>query len=204
MAGGRIDRPKDGRARLAVIHGEREVTESLVHEASDSPEALEQLCDLYVPKIYSYVLRRVGRVEDAEDVTSTVFEKVLVNLDSYDGSKASFATWIYRIALNCITDFYRSRGRRKEDATDDSILRTRSGGDSGIERLDSYISVVELLGRLPPKYQEAVTLRYFAGMRVIEVAETLGITETAASKRILRGLDELRRLASGGPLEELM
>jgi len=41
-------------------------------------------------------------------------------------------------------------------------------------------------------------------MRVQEVAVTLGITESAASKRILRGLEGLRQLAEGGPLDRLI
>ena len=59
-------------------------------------------------------MKRVGNVQDAEDITSIVFEKVVSNLASFDESRASFTTWIYRIAMNSVTDFYRSRGRRKE------------------------------------------------------------------------------------------
>ena len=176
----------------------------MVHEARTSPDALEGLCSHYAPRIYNYVLRRVGRVQDAEDITSTVFEKVIGNLRSFDESRASFSTWIYRIAANTVTDHYRSRSRKKESSLDDDVVQAGPGGEAGLERTELYIGLLELVERLPAKYREAVALRYFAEMRVQEVAETLDITESAASKRILRGLDELKRLASGGPLEELL
>lgn len=206
MADGRIKQPKKrSKAReLRVIDGGKGFPNSLAAEALSSPEALEELCGYYVPRIYNYVLKRVGRVEDAEDLTSVVFEKVVANLESFDDSRASFSTWIYRIATNCVTDYYRSMGRRKEAPLDERVLGAVPDGESDLERMDLYVALVDLLQQLPPRYREAVALRYFARMRVQEVAETLGITESAASKRILRGLEELRARAGGGPLEELL
>lgn len=202
MPDGRIHETKGKTAKLSVVPDELGLPESLVKRAADDPEALEKLCELYVPKIYSYVLKRVGRVHDAEDITSTVFEKVLLNLDTFDRSRASFSTWIYRITLNCVTDYYRSRGRKREASLEETSAAVAD--DPDVERLELYMAVVELLQRLPVKYQEALTLRYFGEMRIMEVARVLGISETAASKRVLRGLAELRRLASGGPLDEFL
>ncbi|MBU4193705.1 MAG: sigma-70 family RNA polymerase sigma factor [Actinobacteria bacterium] len=200
----RIKEPKGKEKGLVVIPGDGGVPDSLVQEAQGSPEALEWICDYYIPRIYNYVLKRVGRVQDAEDVTSIVFEKVLLNLGSFDGAKASFSTWIYRIATNCVTDFYRSGGRRKEIPLEEVRAGRSHLADADIERVDLSMALVELLRELPSKYQEALALRYFAGMRVQEVAEALGITEGAASKRILRGLDELKELAAAGPLGSLL
>lgn len=188
---------------LVLIPGDSEVTESLVEEAVSSPEALEVLCDRYVPRIYNYILKRVGRVHDAEDITSTVFEKVLSNLSSFDSDKASFSTWIYRIATNCLIDFFRSQGRRKESALEDSPEEWMAE-ETETEDIERYIALVDLLNGISAKYREALALRYFAGLKVMEIAETLEISESAASKRILRGLEELRKKASGGSLEDLL
>ena len=169
-----------------------------------SADALEKLCDHYIAKIYNFILKRVGNVQDAEDITSIVFEKVVSNLASFDESRASFTTWIYRIAMNSVTDFYRSRGRRKESPLDDVSPGLVAGAGDELDRADQYMALVGLMKKLPAKYAEALSMRYFAGMRVQEVAEFLGITESAASKRILRGLDGLKQLAEGGPLDSLI
>lgn len=200
----RINGVKAKKGSLPVSERERRLEDFLIEEASASPMALERLCDLYIPRIYGYVLKRVGKVPDAEDITSIVFEKVLLNIDTFDRTKASFSTWIYRIALNSVTDFYRVRGRKKEHSLEEIPVNPGFEEPDGIERLDTYMALVELLGELPHKYQEALTLRYFGEMSVLEVAETLRISETAASKRILRGLDKLRKLAATGPLEEFL
>jgi len=189
---------------LRVVDGQGSLPESLVREAATSADALEQLCDHYIPKIYNFILKRVGSVPDAEDITSIVFEKVVVNLGSFDETRASFTTWIYKIAVNSVTDFYRSKGRRKESSLDDDAAGAVADEGDELERADLYMVLIDLMKKLPPKYAEALSMRYFAGMRVQEVAVTLGITESAASKRILRGLEGLRQLAEGGPLDRLI
>lgn len=204
MARERIQQPRKGTVKLRVIDGQSGVSGALVRDAMTSPEALEQICDLYIPKIYNFILKRVGNVPDAEDLTSIVFEKVVVNLSTFDETRASFTTWIYRIATNSVTDFYRSRGRRRESSLDDATVAEPASEGDGMDSADLYMVLTEMLKGLAPKYQEAVTLRYLAGLRVQEVAETLGITESAASKRILRGLDELKKMAEGGPLDSLI
>lgn len=204
MPDGRIQRPEKISRDLQVVRGGPRPENLLAEEASTSPEALEELCDLYVPKIYNFALRRVGNIHDAEDITSTVFEKVLANIGNFDSDKASFSTWIYRIAINSITDYFRGRARRREASLDEATYDGGSGAPAGVERLEKYIVLIELLEELPGKYKQAIALRYFGGLRVLEVAEVLGISETAASKRILRGLDELKKMVMGGPLEELL
>ncbi|HEY5493663.1 MAG TPA: sigma-70 family RNA polymerase sigma factor, partial [Candidatus Anoxymicrobiaceae bacterium] len=105
---------------------------------------------------------------------------------------------------NSVTDFYRSKGRRKESSLDDDAAGAVADEGDELERADLYMVLIDLMKKLPPKYAEALSMRYFAGMRVQEVAVTLGITESAASKRILRGLEGLRQLAEGGPLDRLI
>lgn len=194
MADERIEQ-RDAKPELRVVDGQEATPEGLARRALSSPEALEELCDRYIGKIYSFILKRVGNVQDAEDITSIVFEKVIVNLASFDESRASFTTWIYRIALNSVTDHFRSRGRRRELSLDDGSTSLSAVADDEAARADAGMLLIDMLKELPPRYREAVSLRYFAGLKVQEVAETLGITESAASKRILRGLEELRRLA---------
>ncbi|MCJ7652940.1 MAG: hypothetical protein MUO75_04455, partial [Actinobacteria bacterium] len=90
MPDGRIEKREETKREFVVIPGKCEPEEALIRQAVTSPDALDELCGLYVARIYNYVLKRVGKVQDAEDITSTVFEKVLLNLESFDSRKASF------------------------------------------------------------------------------------------------------------------
>ncbi|MBZ0302557.1 MAG: sigma-70 family RNA polymerase sigma factor, partial [Anaerolineae bacterium] len=81
---------------------------------SGDREAAAVLYDAYVDMIYRYVVHRVPRKEDAEDVTAEVFLNMVKRLPDYRLTGAPFEAWLYRIAAALIADFYRKAGRRPE------------------------------------------------------------------------------------------
>jgi len=54
-----------------------------------------------------------GNAEDAEDVVQESFLRAYRQLDKFD-ERASFGTWMYRIAANCSLDLVRLRKRRNQ------------------------------------------------------------------------------------------
>ena len=50
----------------------------------------------YKDKITAYVRSRIENKYDVEDIVSTVFLKIYQKIDSFDESKASLSTWIYK------------------------------------------------------------------------------------------------------------
>ena len=61
---------------------------------------LENLYRANFQRVYNYAYYSLLNSAEAEDVTSAVFVKVVANIDKYDASRASFGTWITRIAHN--------------------------------------------------------------------------------------------------------
>src|SRR6476469_4501493 len=85
-----------------------ETDRALVERASHDPQAFRQLYNLYFPRLYSYISYRVGRVQDAEDLTAAVFLKVVEELDRFQWRRDhSFAAWLFRIAHNLVSNFHR-------------------------------------------------------------------------------------------------
>ena len=79
----------------------------LVEKAQRDPEAFGELYDQYYSPIFGYVLKRVANIETAEYITSEVFFKTLKNLGQFRWQNISFSFWLYRIATNQITDYFR-------------------------------------------------------------------------------------------------
>ena len=77
----------------------------------DKP-ALERLISRYKDWIYDPAMRMVITPEDAEDVTQEILIKIIAHLKSYDKSKATFKTWIYRRVVNHVINMKR-RGLEK-------------------------------------------------------------------------------------------
>ena len=70
----------------------------------NSHDAAEQLIQSYYDEIYRFVCRQTGSKEDDMDLTQSIFIAVLRVLPGYRVERASFRTWLYRIAANKIID----------------------------------------------------------------------------------------------------
>lgn len=71
---------------------------------SGSRPAADKLIRAHYDEIYVFAYRQIGNKEDTMDLTQNIFLAVLRSLPSFDARKASFRTWLYRIAANKIID----------------------------------------------------------------------------------------------------
>jgi RNA polymerase sigma factor (sigma-70 family) len=84
----------------------------LVSAAKGGDEtALEALVTRHQGFLYNLAVRMVGSPDDAEDVTQEVLVKMVTRLATFQG-KSSFRTWLYRIAVNHVSNRRRSRWER--------------------------------------------------------------------------------------------
>ena len=105
----------------------------------------EALYENYHGKVFGYLLERTGNREDAEDLCSTVFEKLCRVLLTYDREKASLSTWVYTVTRNTCLDYCRRR-RPSE------ILPEEPEAGEDLEnrliRTESLDRLAEALGRM--------------------------------------------------------
>ena len=97
-------------------HIDPEQEQGLVSRARDDPDALQALYRLYVRRIYGYVASRINNRQDAEDVVSEVFLRMVRTLDRFSNRHSySFSAWIFTIARNAVSDYYRDRRKTECD-----------------------------------------------------------------------------------------
>ena len=169
---------------------------ALIEKSKTDPETFSELYNLYFPKIFRYVSWRVGSRPDAEDLVSEIFTKTLTNLDSFKWQKnVSFSSWIFRIAHNALIDYYRSETKRKRvnledlpEIEDDAIL-----ADEELTRKQQFKVLFQMIGELPDRQAEIITMRFFTGMKNKEIADVLGIKEKSVASSLCRGLEVLHR-----------
>src|SRR5438874_4598570 len=90
---------------------------ALVEEARRDPQAFERLYNQFFPRLYAYVGYRVGRTQDTEDLVADTFLKAVeaLGMGHFEWRhEGSFAAWLFRIAQNSITDYYRRSQRSDE------------------------------------------------------------------------------------------
>ena len=80
---------------------------------SGDTDAFRVLVERHSRSLFRLAFRMTGNQQDAEDVVQERFMRAYKQLGKFD-ERASFGTWLYRIAANCSLDLVRSRKRRSE------------------------------------------------------------------------------------------
>ena len=167
----------------------------LVQRACSDPDAFAQLYLMHYDNVFHYCVRRLFDRHSAEDVTSTVFFKVMHNLGSFDGTAIDFRSWLLRIATNAVNDHLRD-ARRRSEAIGKVLESSRAESDFAIdcdqELLERKIILKQALQSLKPKYQTVITLRFFENMKLTEIAACLGKKPSTVRSWLSRATAKLR------------
>ncbi len=158
----------------------------------DAP-AFDALFQRYAGPVHGYLTRLTGSPATAEDLVQLTFLSLVRARGRFQpGSR--FKPWLYAIATNAARDSQR-RNRRPEELTPEGELPasipadTPAPRDSGLEQ-----AVHRALAQLPEGQRIPILLHRFEGMSFAEVADALGLTESAVKVRAHRGYARLREL----------
>ena len=128
---------------------------------------------------------------DRKEIVAEAVAKAWNHRDSYDPGKASFQTWVGRIARNTLLDHIR-KAKPKDDASahaDDG--RVAKAPDTPMMEDEGVEAVLKAVGCLPENYQKVITL-LSEGKGPQEIAEILGCSHNAATIKCCRARKALR------------
>lgn len=170
--------------------------QSVIHNAQHGdPDAIRSLYRTYFESIYGYIAYKVGRAQDAEDLVSETFLRAIENLHKFEyRGEGAFKAWLFRIAINLVNSFYRPR--EPEYLPIDAVPVIESSElppDLALLQKEKFTLLHHLVGTLSLRRQEIITLRFFAGLRNREIAETLGLDERTVASHLCRGLEDLQQ-----------
>lgn len=170
-----------------------------MRRAKEEREAFEALYSKYLRKVYTYVYYRVGNVDDAEDITESVFLHALVHLERYQDRGIPFSAWLLRIAHNLVANWHRNGKRRRmlnlEGA--EPLHDPSPSPDEKMEREEEVEALRAALRELPEERQQALILRYAEGLKHKEIGEIMGKSTGAVKVLVHRSLISLHRSLSG-------
>jgi RNA polymerase sigma-70 factor (ECF subfamily) len=153
-------------------------------------EALGLLYELYASHVRHFAHWMLGDPDAADDVTQTVFERLLTKAHLYEPRAAPFETWLLRVARNVALDELRRRRPElmAEPFADEVAVPETSGRDDSLRTA---------LATLPAAQREVVILRLFVGLSAAETAGRLSRTEASVNNLQKRGRARLRRVLAG-------
>lgn len=132
----------------------------------------------YRDDVYRLALSYTRSPQEAEDVSQTVFLKLLEQPHITPGKEKA---WLMQVTANECRSLMRSAWWKRTAPLEECIAAAPVG--SGI--------LQEVLA-LPPKYRVVIYLHYYECCTTAEIAKLLKISQTAVTTRLARGRQQLQ------------
>ncbi|MDD5437539.1 MAG: RNA polymerase sigma factor [Patescibacteria group bacterium] len=170
----------------------------LFERLKKDPEAIGEVYDRYSKQLYSYLLKRCGHKETAEDLVAQSFMKLLESAPNLEWRGVPVSAWLYRVATNALADHWRSSATRKSTSLDDDD----EGWDPPAPDDTSWLAEMSIEGdrlkaamnQLSKRDQEVLALKFYTGLATEEIAVELSISNNHAAVLIYRALGRMRKL----------
>lgn len=179
---------------LATDEQDRALVERYLENHRDAAGAL---VDRYQQRLFNVAFRMLGNVQDAEDVTQTVFFNVFHRLHTYDPSY-KFFSWIYRMTVNESLNMLKRR--KPTDMLEDDVDILAPEGGAAADHAAAEDRVRSALMGLKPDDRAVVVLRHFVSFSYQEIADVLEIPVQTVKSRLFTARERLRLALSEGVL----
>jgi RNA polymerase sigma-70 factor (ECF subfamily) len=160
-------------------------------------EAFDELVRRTYGDVFKLAVRLTGNETDADDVVQDTYVRAFRGLRRFRGD-AQFSTWLYRIASNCASSFTARRSRQRCDSLSEAgeLIQTNPDQDPTLQAEASTLrqTIERALEQLPQRLRAVVVLKHLDDLSHREIAERLGISESATKVRLHRARNTLRRI----------
>jgi len=161
-------------------------------------DGLASIYEAYVKLIYAVVYDTVGSKEDAEDITSDFFIKLIRVADSFKKG-SPHKTWLVTIAKNMAIDYIRKRSRvvLEIDNTSDEGNAPRQWEDTSRGSVEDTVAMsndmAQAMDTLAPREKEVIDLKLVGQFKFKEIAEITGQPMGTVTWLYNQGIKKLRR-----------
>lgn len=169
----------------------------IARAAEGDRSAFVTLVERHRAMVYRVAFQYVGNHHDADDIAQDVFIKVHRSLSGFRRD-SQFTSWLYRVAMNTCID----HGRRRtavfsldggEEKTAFEIPAAEPGPEQRAYAGEVRQAVEAAVDDLPPQQRLVFTMRHFEGMKLIDIADALGIAEGTVKRQLHSAVHRLRR-----------
>lgn len=182
------------------------IEEALIQEIlGGDMNSFERLVYLYKDKIYCFIYKMTSSKEDTEDVVQETFIRVFNNLYKYN-SNWKFSTWIYRIAVNVLKNYWKKKkGIYTKELCQDTLKEidydTLNNPEDKYLVKEFYMEIISILHQLDYNQKVVFFLRYIKDFSIEEISTIVGVSPGAVRTRIHRTrkkiCDQFKNLKEG-------
>ncbi len=150
---------------------------------------LEQIYVTYSGKVMGYIMARVQRRADAEDLCADVFEKISRKINDYNADKAALNTWIFTITRNTLIDHFR---KTKPTEEIDENIPSDMSVDASLLKRETLSDLANALRKLPQEQRDIIVLLYFDRKPMTEIAQLMHMSYGVVKLRHQKALATLK------------
>jgi RNA polymerase sigma-70 factor, ECF subfamily len=187
---------------MSPMAPEEEDRDTMLRLVGGDDTALNELMDRHASRLFNYLLRCLGNLEDSEEIALESFARVYQHRDRFKPA-FKFSTWLYTIATNLLRDHLRYRSRRPvtslesrfESSAPDRTALMRSPDPSPselFEKTERSRLVRQAVAELPDDLRIPLVLAEFEGQSHAQIADLLGCSAKAVEMRVYRARKDLK------------
>ena len=152
----------------------------------------DQIYREFYPKVYQYLVNRMGSVHDAEDMAQTVFVKVFTKLDTFDAQKSSLSTWIFNITRNTLIDHQRSMTLRIHEEIPETLADDSPDMLDGLIMEQEQEALADALEKLTREERDLIVLHYYKEYTLLDIADLMRRPYGQIKRLHMKALQKLR------------
>lgn len=168
--------------------------EDLILSAKNGDDqAMTELVTIHKALVFTIALRMTNDYDASQDLTQEAFVKMCINIRKVRNA-AHFKPWLCTIVRNVVRDHFRRI--KKERTISFEQIKERCGA-SNIEITRKRAIIQDALGKLAERDRMLLTLTYYHGMTMGEVAQTMEMQESNVRVCLHRARKRLREHLAG-------
>lgn len=154
-------------------------------------EVFGLLVEQYKESLYSFIFYSVKNEAAAQDIYQDTLVKALTKLKDYR-EKGNFKAWLFTVARNNITDYFRAGSKFASLPGDESadIFPSKENTEKQVMSKISLDNILAKIEELPDKDKEIILLRQYLSFK--EIAEVLNCPLGTALARLNRAIKKLQ------------
>lgn len=155
---------------------------------------LTELFDRYHVRLYNFFLKLTFDKNTSEDLTQTLFYRIIKYRHSYKATDSSFKSWIYQVARNVHIDFCRENKRLNEHFKKVDEMHEEIPGHSDTYSEIDFENLDRALAGLAPDDRELLVLSRYQGLKYEEISRIKNISVPAIKVQVHRAMKRLRAI----------
>ena len=179
---------------MKIMKNDEELINTMRRNEKESDIAFKEIYDRYSPRIYKFIHNSIKNHDDCMDILQQVFLKMYEGVNKFN-EKYKFSTWIYKIAVNSLSNFKRGNKRKLKLLDKYKTIKSHIYQPDFSDKIykDQLVQTLnQEINKLSNKYRHPISLLMVAELNINEISNILKTPVRTIKYRIKKAKEILK------------